>query len=72
MNSIEAAHSIWKDENMPILYLTGNPQLLDDKEMALTQPFEVIAKPSSDQVLMYVIESLSRKCNVNLLNVYLK
>ena len=59
INGIEAAHQIHAHRNIPIIYITGNIHLKDDKKLLATKPVAVLDKPFKDcELLNYIDKAL--------------
>ena len=58
MDGINAAIQIKKKEDIPIIFLTGNPDLENSEIKALIQPAAVIIKPVSQWKLLDTLKSV--------------
>ena len=57
---IQAAQAICKKNKIPVIYMTGNPGLLNKNKHLGEHPFKIISKPPSDiQLLQFIKELLS-------------
>lgn len=50
-NGIEAAYEIRKFSDVPIIFLTGNTDLLDNQTISEIKPLDIGSKPPSDHLL---------------------
>lgn len=56
---VQAAHAICAKAKIPIIYMTGNPHLLNNNRHLLPEaPFKVIAKPPQEIQLLNDIKEL--------------
>ena len=56
MNSIEAAQQILIHQTIPIIYITGNIHLKEDKKLIATNPVAVLNKPCMEWEMLNSIE----------------
>ena len=56
---IDAARTIQKDNKIPIIYMTGNPHLLDEEKRIADYPFWVISKPPSNRLISEILNQLT-------------
>lgn len=56
VDGIQAASQIKADQDIPIIYMTGNSHLKTDKRLLATMPVAVLAKPVMEWELFEVIE----------------
>lgn len=56
---IDASHLIQQESQIPIIYLTGNPQLLDKEKQVADYPFWIINKPPSNQLISEILCQLT-------------
>ena len=61
INGIEAAKQIIDFKKTPIIYITGNDHLYDDKQLLATNPIAVLGKPVANYKLFESLEKAFNK-----------
>lgn len=59
MTGIEAAETIHKRQQVPIIYLSGNTDLSNDPRLAATKPVAFLPKPISDDELLSLLTKMA-------------
>lgn len=63
MDGIQAAEQIWKQFQIPVIYLTGHSDRSTVERVRLTAPFGYLLKPVKKQELYVAIESALQRCD---------
>ncbi len=63
MDGIQAAEQIWKQFQIPVIYLTGHSDRSTVERVRLTAPFGYLLKPIKKQELYVAIESALQRCD---------
>lgn len=61
MDGIDAADLIHKRADIPVIYMTGNDHLREDKRLLASCPSGILSKPAMDWELFEMIEKALKK-----------